>query len=237
VIVRTDQESLILITQPDHAALAASMMTVWQDGGLSASPRRDLVLLATRAHDDGWIEEDRHPSVDPTTGAVLDFKALPDAARQGVWPRAVKRLASTPYAAALVAEHAIEVYASLRSRDGWGPFFDTMEQLRDAYLAAAAPYTLDELKSDYWFLRMADLLSLAFCNDWTEPMQFGAYRFQVEGRSLTVSPDPFGGREIPVHVTGRRVPGERYDSGHEVARALASAPVVAITGVVRGAAA
>ncbi len=224
---------MILITQPDHAALAAAMMTAWQHGSLPTSPQRDLVLLATRAHDDGWIEEDCDPSADPGTGAVLDFRTLPDAARQGVWPRAVERLASTPYAAALAAEHGLEVYASLRSRDDWRPFFDRMEPLRNAHLAAAR-HTLDELRSDYWFLRMADLLSLAFCNDWTEPMEFGTHRFQVRGRSLTISPNPFGGREVPLHVEGRRIPRARYASGHEVARALASGPVVAITGIARG---
>src|SRR5215213_8305992 len=98
MIVRRDPTHLLLITQPDHAALAAAVMDAWRHP-LPDAPVRDVVLLATREHDNGWYEEDAAPLVDETTGRILDFMTAPDSVRQGIWPRAVERLGSTPYAA------------------------------------------------------------------------------------------------------------------------------------------
>lgn len=49
-------------------------------------------------------EVDAAPLVDETTGRILDFIHAPDEVKRGVWPRAVERLRTMPYAAALVAQ-------------------------------------------------------------------------------------------------------------------------------------
>ena len=58
MIVRTGPDHLLLITQPDHAALSAAIMGRWRRDGLPAHPRREWLLLATREHDAGWAEVD-----------------------------------------------------------------------------------------------------------------------------------------------------------------------------------
>ena len=106
MIVRQFADSLLLITQPDHAHLAREVMG--RALPLARHPRRDAILLAVREHDNGWAEPDAEPIIGPS-GDVADFIAAPIAVRQGVWPRAVARLAGDPWAAALVAQHAITV--------------------------------------------------------------------------------------------------------------------------------
>ena len=204
MIVRQHGARQLLITQPDHAALAARIMCEWEEPALACSPRRDAILLATAEHDNGWRETDAAPIVDPASGRVLDFVALPASMRQEIWPRGVARLASVPYAAALVAQHALHVYSRFRDDPEWTPFFAEMTSARDAHLQAAAPACLDDLLADYQFVRAGDLVSLAFCNAWEEPQPDGFGRtVTFDGAGVTIDPDPFNGRRIDVEIAGR----------------------------------
>src|SRR5262245_5664700 len=193
MIIRTNDRSLVLITQPDHAALAGRLMRSWEADGFPESPRRDAILTAVDLHDNGWYEVDSSPIVDDATGKLLDFVAVPHDVRTGVWPRGVGRLRETAYAAALVAHHAAYVYDRYRTDAQWMPFFEQMEAIRGRHLAASG-VGFDDLQQDYRFLRLGDLLSLTFCNAWPEPQAdaFG-YRIRFDGTRLSVSPDPFGG--------------------------------------------
>jgi hypothetical protein len=102
-----------LIGQPDHAALSRHIMTYWRE--LDSHPRRESILLAIGEHDNGWREPDASPSLDPASGRAHELINAPAAVRQGVWPRGVERLSHDPWAAALVAEHALWRSRSTRS--------------------------------------------------------------------------------------------------------------------------
>ena len=104
---------------------------------LATRPRRDAILHAIAEHDNGWAEEDAAPRVNPATGQVFDFVTAPASVRQIVWPRGVARLAGDPWAAALVAQHAITVYDRFRPESEWAPFFAEMEAARDEMLRAS----------------------------------------------------------------------------------------------------
>src|SRR3954453_21006754 len=121
MIIQPGGSTQLLITQPDHAALAAAIVRQWTSGEFEESPRRSDILRAIAEHDNGWREVDAAPLVDRATGRILDFIHAPDAVRQGVWPRGVERLAGTPYVAALVAQHAIEIYSGYKDDPGWRP--------------------------------------------------------------------------------------------------------------------
>ncbi len=124
MIVRTLPESIQLVTQPDHARLAGRIMEDCLP--LAMHARRASILLAAAEHDNGWIEEDAAPAVD-ADGRVVDFVTAPLSVRHGVWPRAIARLAGDPWAAALVAQHAITVYDRFRVEPEWSTFFAEME--------------------------------------------------------------------------------------------------------------
>jgi hypothetical protein len=234
VIVRTNADHLLLITQPDHAALSAVIMMQWCRDGLPSHPRREALLLATREHDAGWAEVDAAPIVDPASGRLLDFVHAPDAVRQQVWPRSIERLAHSPYAAALVAQHALHVYRDNRPNPAWQPFFAGIEDLRTEYLRRAAPLTLDDLVADYFFVRMGDLVSLFFANNWPGPRQEGDYSIRVKGSRVVVTPDPFGGEAIALALPARRLAAHPYTSSADAATALAAAPTLTLNAVAAG---
>jgi len=76
VIVRADLNPALFITQPDHAALAATIMRGWDSGGLPESPRHVAIMLAIQAHDNGWQEADAEPCLDPANGQDLFSERL-----------------------------------------------------------------------------------------------------------------------------------------------------------------
>jgi hypothetical protein len=233
VVIRSTREHLLLIAQTDHAALAERIMRAWRRDGLPDAPRRDVILYATRRHDDGWIEHDRAPLVDAASGQLLDYVHAPDDIRRGIWPDGVERLAANPYAAALVAQHAAHLFDKYRNEPGWDLFIAGMERSRDR-LIAAAPLAAGDLQADYFFVRMGDLLSLQFCDDWREPQEYGGYRSSWDGARLTVSPDPFAGAEVTLCVTARRLANRRYQTSADAAAAFAAAPAVTLTGIAAG---
>src|SRR5436190_16040786 len=118
MIVRRTNGSQLLITQPDHAALAGRIMEHWTAGALQQSARRTDIFVAIYQHDNGWREPDARPDVD-RDGNILDFVHAPDDLRHALWVRGIERLADTPYAAALVAQHAIHVYDRKRADPAW----------------------------------------------------------------------------------------------------------------------
>jgi hypothetical protein len=137
VIIRRQKKDLLFITQADHAALAAHIVSHWCADGFPTNPRRDVILLATREHDNGWFEEDETTLVDPS-GEPLDFVAAPIPVKHRIWPRAAARLAkSSPYAGALVARHALTVHGQQRADPVWRGFLDRMARIEADLLKAA----------------------------------------------------------------------------------------------------
>jgi hypothetical protein len=234
VIVRAGDDHLLLVTQPDHAAVAETIMSAWAADRFPSNPRRGTVLFAVRRHDDAWLEEDRSPIVDEQSGRVLDFTETPDDVRRRIWPRGIAAISSTPYATALVAEHALHLHDRHRADPAWREFFCEIEQARDRALARSAPGDADHVSRDYFFVRMGDLLSLVFCNGWREPHHESAYEARFDGERLHVIPDPFGGQEVPLEIAARRLPNRPFHTRRDAAAALAAAPLVALTGIASG---
>src|SRR5687767_13389112 len=130
MIVQRRGASLLLIRQPDHAALSARVMERWGADGFPELPVRAEVLHAIEEHDNGWLEPDAAPLVHESTGRIADFMSAPDAVKRAVWPRGVARLEHSPYAAALVAQHAVHVFRRYRTDAAWAEFFAEMEAAR-----------------------------------------------------------------------------------------------------------
>ena len=233
MIIRREQATLVCIRQVDHAAMAAALVAAWRGEGLARHPRRDVILLATREHDNGWREEDEATQVDGD-GEPLDFMSVSAAVKQRIWPRAVARLAQEDaYAAALVAQHALTVHGQQRSDPAWRGFVDTMErlkreQLRRSGMAAAA------LASDYRFVQAGDQLSLIFCNGWTAPFPRPGGRTILNGEMLEIAPDPFDGASVPIRVPARRLVARPFASGEDFSSALTAAPFEWLEGQARG---
>jgi hypothetical protein len=229
VIVRPVHDILQLITQPDHAHLARTIMEHCVP--LAAVPRRDAILHAIAEHDNGWAEEDAAPTVDPNNGNVVDFVSAPLSVRHAVWPRGVARLADDPWAAALVAQHAITIYDRFRSEAEWTSFFVAMKAARDAMLRASGmPH--HNLVADYAFVRLADLISLTFCTGWTDEQRFGGWTVQLFGTRVVVTPDAFGRVEIPIAIKAREIRNQPFRADAELREALNEANETTLRGKV-----
>ena len=231
MIVRSFDNAIQLITQPDHAHLARAIMD--RCAPLVARPRRQSILLAIGEHDNGWADEDAAPTVNPATGTIVDFVGAPLNVRHRVWPQAVARLAHDPWAAALVAHHAIAVYDRFRPQSDWSSFFSEMEATRDAILRASK-MSIADLIADYPFLRLGDLISLAFCTGATEEYRLGEWTIQLTGASVLVAHDMFAGARIPVEIAAREIPKQRFRADEELRVALASAKTTILRGEVAG---
>jgi hypothetical protein len=232
MIVRSDGDSLLLIRQPDHAGLSRFVMEHWLDDSFVHSPRRASILSAIEEHDNGWNEPDAAPILDPSTGRILDFITVPAAVKQAVWPRGVERLADDPWAAALVAQHAVHVNGHHRGSGEWAAFFTTMETACDQHRERAG-LTQDDLWRDYTFVRLGDLASLVFCNAWTTQQHEG-YTLHRHDTVVTVTPDPFQGHDVALEVSARVLPNRRFASAADAAQAFADGQITAIHGVIRG---
>lgn len=230
MIVRQAGAGLLLITQPDHAQLAGRIMR--HCVALADHPRRGAILHAIAEHDNGWAEEDAAPLADPGSGGVVDFVAAPLAVRHRVWPRAVERLARDPWAAALVAQHAITVYDRFRPDPAWAPFFAAMEALRDR-MAGFGDAAAD-LRDDYAFVRLGDLVSLTFCTGWTDDQRYADWTVRLSGDRVRVAPDPFGGSVIPIEIAAREIPAGPFRTDAELRDALARAPTTVLRGAASG---
>ncbi|HUE88106.1 MAG TPA: DUF3891 family protein [Vicinamibacterales bacterium] len=234
MIVRSAGGVLHLISQPAHAALARRIMERWAP--LHGAARRQPILLAVEEHDNGWHEPDTQPSVDPETGRVFDFMTIPAPVKQAVWPRGVARLASQDlWAAALVAEHALIIYARFRTNPAWNEFFETLTATRNT-LVRRSGQSQPQLEHDYGYVRIGDLLSLVFCNECQEEQTYDRWQIRLQGATVMVTPDGFAGRELPIAVTAREIPDVVYASDAALQDAIRMAPRVTLHGIVSGAA-
>lgn len=228
MIVRPGDGVLHLITQADHAALARRLMTLWPS--LQTAERRRDILTALEHHDRGWQEADAAPTVDPVTGRVRDFLSTPDAVRRAVWPVSVDRLAAAPWAAALVAHHALAISDGVGGDPAWQPFADEMTARRDTLIDRAGG-TLKALVRDYVYLRLGDVLSLTFCTRAAASTTLGPWTVRLDGAHLHVTPNPFV-LDVGFAVEAREIPDVPYPSDQALRAALAAAPSRALEGVV-----
>ncbi len=229
MIVREDGDRLLLMTQPDHAQAAGRIME--HCAALTGHPLRASILHACVEHDGGWIEVDAYPNVDPLTGQIIDFMTAPALTKQTVWPRAIARLSDDPWAAALVANHAVTVYSRYRDDGAWQSFFPDMTALRDLHVRASGR-TIADLEADYRFVLLADLISLTFCTAWNDPQRYDDWTVRRDRAHVIVTPDAFGGMTVAFDVPALAVPRQRFTSTEQLRAALAAASAVTLTGTV-----
>lgn len=235
MIIRRLPSSLQLITQPDHAALSARIMRQWHPDHFPDTVRKPSILHAIEHHDDGWAEIDDALVVDEATGQLVDFIGVSDSLKRETSWRGIERLASDPYAAALVAQHRLHVYSRYADHPDWRRFFVDVTGARDAYLRAAGSDSLQALLHDYRYVRLGDLASLVFCNNWArvDPEEFG-YAMALDGTSLAIAPDPFSGRTIAIEIQARAIEPQSFASAADARRVVEAARTVTLAGTISG---
>ena len=84
-------------------------------------------------------------------------------------------------------------------------------------------------------MRLADLISLTFCTGWTDEQRFAEWAVQRSGTRVAVTPEAFGGAEIPFEIRAREIDDRPYRSDAELREALNEAQYTVLQGAVTGA--
>jgi len=225
VIVVAEPETLLVVTQADHARLAAEMVRLFVDPEVAFHPRRDALLDAIACHDDGWWESDAAPTLDPATGGPADFRTLEPAAREEIWTRGVERhVARSPYVAAMAAGHLVRLLDSWGGAQ-WAPLRARLSARRDELIDEAG-LDRDALARDDRWLRLGDDLSLAAAAGDPGFLAATGHRSRIARADgvveLALEPFPLAG-STRFELPARRLPLRRHRDGVELGLALATA--------------
>lgn len=218
MIVTPEGSRLRLVTQPDHAHLAGELLSLWRADGLPGHPRRADLLFAAREHDNGWREADAAPRWDAERGRPYDFITLPARDRIEIWERGTCRFATArPYAALLIARHALQLFRGRRGEEGWDPFLDFLEDFARGLLAETGVRSA-ELEADYRWIDLADLIALTACRRSQVPQEpverYGVRIESLEAPEETVRLDPFPlAGATTFRVPCRHLPGDAAFAG------------------------
>ena len=90
MIRRVGDGSWILISQVDHAHLAAEMAAAWGSERVPTLPEPMFLLPAIRDHDEGWREWERLPDIDPDTRFPRNFTEMPAAEAVRIWTHSIE---------------------------------------------------------------------------------------------------------------------------------------------------
>lgn len=222
MIVIDEPDSLLLITQPDHAHFSGELLSLWRDDGLPTNPRREEIVFAARHHDNGWREADAVPRVDPRRGRPYSFLDLPAPARAEIWLRGVARYREDhPYAALLIHEHAIGLHASVAGEE---PYGELLEELRRSQgdLLEATETPREWLQADYPLVGLSDLLSLVGCGCFSGRREKLGRSFSRRGDRLEIRPLPLAG-STRFRIPCRRIAKRSYGGDADLAGHLAAA--------------
>jgi hypothetical protein len=227
MIVVPDATTFLVITQPDHAHLAAEILALWRLGGVPGHPRRDDLLFAAREHDNGWREADAAPRWSSGSGRPHDFTTLPQADRIEIWERGTCRFATErPYAALLITRHARTLFGGRRGEEGWDGLLDFLADFERG-LVEETGAAENELAADYRWLDLADQISLAACARRHEPVARHGFRIEPlpgggDGAALGLDPFPLAGATT-FRVGCRRIPARDYRGDADLGGELAAA--------------
>ena len=105
-----------------------------------------------------------------------------------------------------------------------------MTALRDEHLTRAGG-DLKALVRDYVYLRLGDMLSLAFCTYAREPVSLGPWTIRLDGARLHVTPNPFV-LDVTFAVEAREIPDVPYRTNEALAAAIGAGRSRALEGVV-----
>ncbi len=122
VLVTRRAGSLVLVTQPDHAAIAGVLARHWGNQQFATPAAREALVCAAEHHDDGWLELDARPMFNHEQARPAHFVELPLADTAPSYARGVESVYERDQqAGALVSMHFSGFYTSRWGVGGGGP--------------------------------------------------------------------------------------------------------------------
>lgn len=238
------QPAWLLISQVDHARLAARVAEVWGHAPFATLTPRDEVLAGIEHHDDGWAAWERSPKVDPRSGRPLDFTEVTIDDWLPIWQSSIDAAAQFgPLPGCMVAGHFTALLHRFSSRWNQVPAYT---QLATSFRARQENATATWLRQ--WCvmhgavpdqaektaarsiteLQWFDWLSLWLCCG----ERSAAVKFDTPSGPLTITPQPdrhmlldpwpLTVPQFEVSAPGRQVAARPYLSADELAQAPAN---------------
>jgi hypothetical protein len=254
MILSQKDVSLQVIRQHDHAELAGALARNWGNTRFVRPEPFEPAALAACMHDNGWIEWDNCPRVNPRTQRPYQFTEMPVHEHLTFYERGVQRVvAEDAYAGLLVNMHCVGLYNQRYGIDPSIPMnrhspeeqaivqefrHRLEEQQRKLRESLSAPE--QQVWINYKLLQIFDRFSLYLCMRPTQERQLGPAPLDYQGaetelhfrpvdeQTVVVEPYPFRDSPLPVTVKARYIPASDYASDEEVQHALAEAPEVTL---------
>jgi hypothetical protein len=185
MILQDQGAQLVVIRQTDHARLAGFFARQWGNSLFTKPEPVESFCVAAEEHDNGWLEWELLPSIDPATFLPYTFMSIPTEEHIAVYERGLERLIKADrYAGLLGCTHCEQLYdrthatipgysAKYVKADEMKPVDTFMEQLRlqklrlkvDLRAQPEMKPFIDErlLSANAQRLEALDRLSLYFC--------------------------------------------------------------------------
>lgn len=201
-----------LITQHQHGLVAGVLAGAWR-GAPRPTGLPPVTMLAAALHDVVWREEDRSPRFDPERNLPHDFATLPAYVKRQMLERGLEALdAVEPRVADLVRAHHMALLEGRAPPDDeakWVAFLDAL-----ALRICLTPPDAERSGVPGWLLGAA-------------PMAPGGDRLDLTWRTpslVTLSPFPFPGQELVLHVPYRDLPLRTFPDAGSLERAWIATP-------------
>jgi hypothetical protein len=239
MIRRDAPDAWLLISQVEHARIAAEIAEAWGNDQTPTLPLRDQLVAAVRHHDDGWAEWEAAPTRDPATGRPRDFLEMPLPEATAIWTRSIDACGVIfPWCGLWVSRHfcrlaerAHEHRAEIGDRMAASSFVERQadrQQVWRARLATAHSPDLEEV--GFRWLRFFDLFSLWLCcAERTAPATLtvpGVPPLEVVPLGPTEvggDPYPLRSESMKLSVAAVTLPRRAYDSDDDLRRSVACA--------------
>jgi hypothetical protein len=255
VIRRDSADSWLLISQLEHARIAAEITAAWGGPSVPPLPVPEWLVPAIRRHDDGWTDWERAPTILPETGAPRDFTEMPMPVATRIWSRSIDVCAApqsggSPLGALSVsrhfchlAEHARNHRSDAGDRSAAEQFLREQADRQCAWretlstqVSTSAAASLEE--QGYRAVQFFDRLSLWLCcAARTVPAEIASGPFVIrllpQDASIALAPWPLQQEDARLEVDAAVLPRQRFDNDTQLRAALAAAPRRRLTWVLR----
>jgi len=116
MIVQQNGDPMVVVRQTDHGVLSGFFAREWGNGSFAKPEPFSSFCLAAAEHDNGWLEWELAPGVDPKSFAPYTFMSVPTEEHVSLYQRGIDRVVKSDlYAGLLVAMHCSGLYDRARA--------------------------------------------------------------------------------------------------------------------------
>lgn len=238
----------LLISQVEHARLSGELakrcINCFGNHKDSLQDVRQELLQAISHHDDGWLDWETQPRLDPELGRPLSFMELPLAEALGIWERSIVVASEVGELAAwIVAGHFSALHARHVVDNSAREWLRETASRRSEWFARwhsrnESLHTVEVAGEALKWLQLFDILSLWPCSqyplageqiaqrpesfrtaeDWILVREIRPADQNPSGKPcrIVLDPWPFTEPEIPMQAAAHLVPVRHYASSREL---------------------